>query len=120
MFAFTGCSPRVDCLDRRRGWSAKRASGEPTRIAARSTRLHPGLSSRVAAALGHVFDPGVEVGETGALGLRGEAFVVLAPHHVVEPIGREAEARAKGAAELILGMKSVVARDGTQRRLRCA
>ena len=66
-----------------------------------------------------MLDPGVEVGEAGALGLGGETGLILAPHHVVELIGRDAEARAERAAELLLGRKSVVARDRAQRRLRC-
>ena len=36
---------------------------------------------------GEILDPGVQVGEPGALGPRGEAGVFLAPHHVVELIG---------------------------------
>jgi hypothetical protein len=41
------------------------------------------------------------VGETGALGLSREAGMILAPHHFVELIGRDAEASSKGAAELL-------------------
>jgi hypothetical protein len=78
----------------------------------RSNRTGGGLGVAVGLTRCHILDPGMVVSETGALRLSRKAGMILVPHHFVELMRRNAEASAKGAAELLLGKISMVARNG--------